>query len=374
MPNTPRLPFNDLIAALPATIPFIAPEALERQRGRGFSIRMGANESLFGPSPSALDAMRAALGDVALYGDPDNANLRNAIATREHIEPDQIIVGSGIDDLLGLFIRILMNQGDRAVASFGSYATFAYHVTGYSAQIVPVPYREYRNDLDQLAETARRVKARIVYLANPDNPTGSYCPGNDVALLLDRLPDDCALLLDEAYAEFAPDTIGALAHSDDARLIRLRTFSKAYGMAGARIGYAIASRDVARMSDKVRNHFGVNRIAQAGALAALQDQDYLAMVVREVAHGRDEYATLARGLGLSPLPSAANFVAINTGSPDRARAIVRELADRDIFIRAPTFDGLNQLVRVTVGEAERRERFATAFREACAASELSHYS
>ena len=367
MPNTPHLPFSDLVAALPATIPFIAPEAIERQRGRRFSARLGANESLFGPSPSALDAMRAALSDVALYGDPESMDLRNALAAHEHIEPERIIVGSGIDDLLGVFVRILLNPGDRAVASLGSYATFAYHVSGYGAQIVPVPYQEYRNDLDKLAETAHRVKARIVYVANPDNPTGSYRPPNDVALLLDHLPDDCALLLDEAYAEFTPDTFGSLTSSNDARLIRLRTFSKAYGMAGVRIGYAIASLDVARMSDKVRNHFGVNRIAQAGALAALHDQEYLNMIVREVARGRDEYATLARDLGMSPLPSAANFVAIDTGSADRARAIVRELAERDIFIRAPTIDGLNQLVRVTVGDVERRERFATAFREACVA-------
>lgn len=360
--------FNDYIRALPSTTPFVAPEALERQRGQPFSARLGANESLFGPSPSALDAMRNALAEVALYGDPENVDLRNAVAIHARVTPDRILVGAGIDDLLGLFVRMIMNPGDRAVASAGSYPTFAYHVVGYGASMEVVPYRNYRNDLDALIDAARRVNARIVYLANPDNPTGSWHTGSDILALLERLPDGCVLLLDEAYSEFAPPDAHAEMPVNDSRLILLRTFSKAYGMAGARIGYAIASAEAARMADKVRLHFGVNRIAQAGALAALGDQDYLGMIVREVTQGREEYAALARDLGLTPLPSATNFVALDTGSPDRARIIVRELAQRGAFIRAPIIEGLNQLVRVTVGDAERRARFATALREACAAT------
>lgn len=365
MPDQPRLAYNDLIARLPATTPFVAPEALERQRGRPFSARLGANESLFGPSPRALDAMRFSLDAIALYGDPENSDLSHAIAAFEGVEPDRIIIGSGIDDLLGLLVRILMNPGDIAVASLGSYATFAYHVAGYGAIMKSIPYHGYRNDLDLFARTARRVKARAVYLANPDNPTGSFYAGSDIALLLERLPVDCALLLDEAYTEFAPDESRSQLPPDDPRLIRLRTFSKAYGMAGARIGYAFASSDLARMVDKVRLHFGVNRIAQAGAIAALRDQAYLDSVVHEVATGRSEYANLARELGLIPLPSVTNFVAIDAGSTERAQAIVRELAKRDIFIRAPGV-GLTQLVRVTVGDAVRREEFSAAFREVCA--------
>jgi histidinol-phosphate aminotransferase len=361
--------FNDHVRSLPSSTPFVAPEALERQRGRRFSARLGANESLFGPSPSALDAMRNALNEIGLYGDPENAELRSAIAARERAEPEQIIVGAGIDDLLGLFVRILMNPGDHAVASAGSYPTFAYHIAGYGASLETAPYRDYRNDLDALADAARRVNARIVYLANPDNPTGSYYAGSDILAFMGRLPDTCALLLDEAYIQFAPSDAQVNWPIDDKRLIRLRTFSKAYGMAGARIGYAIASAEVAHMADKVRLHFGVSRVAQAGALAALDDQEYLDGVVREVRQGREEYAILARDLGLATLPSATNFVAMDAGSPDRGRMIVRELAERDVFVRAPAIEGLNQLVRITVGDAERRAQLAVALREACAVTQ-----
>ncbi len=363
MPHQPLRAFNELIARLPSTTPFVAPEALERQRGRPFSARLGANESLFGPSPQALEAMRLSLNDIALYGDPENMELTHAIARSVGIEPDRIIVGSGIDDLLGLLVRILMNPGDTAVASLGSYATFSYHVAGYGAHIENIPYREYRNDLDLLASTADQVKARVVYLANPDNPTGSYYSGAEITQMLDGLPDDCSLLLDEAYTEFAPDASRSQL-LDDPRLIRLRTFSKAYGMAGARIGYVLTSRDNVQMAEKVRLHFGVNRIAQAGAIAALNDQEYLDSVVREVARGRTEYANLARELGFTPLPSVTNFVAMDAGSTEQAQAIVRELARRDIFTRTPAV-GLTRLVRVTVGDATRRDLFSSVFREVC---------
>lgn len=361
--QSPGPGYNHIVRALPATVPFVGPEAIERQRGRSFQARLGANESLFGPSPLALDAMRDALQDIALYGDPENGDLRVALAAREQVTPERIIVGAGIDDLLGLFVRMLMNPGEQAVASIGAYPTFAFHVAGYGARIESVPYLEYRNDLDALAETARRVHPRIVYIANPDNPTGSSHSGGDIATLLARLPDDCALLLDEAYIEFAPESVRAGLPQDDPRLIRLRTFSKAYGMAGARIGYAIAPEVIARMADRIRLHFGVNRVAQIGALASLRDQDHLEMVSREVARGRDEYAELAHELGLTPLLSTTNFVAMDTGSPDRARLVVRGLTERDIFIRAPAAPGLNQLVRVSIGDTKRRALFAAALRD-----------
>jgi histidinol-phosphate aminotransferase len=357
--------FNHIIHALPSTTPFIAPETLERQSGRRFKARLGANESLFGPSPLALAAMRSALEDIGLYGDPESHNLRLEIASRESVSPEQIIVGAGIDDLLGLFVRILLNPGEALVASLGSYPTVAFHVAGYGARLESVPYRDFHNDLDALSEAARRVRARVVYLANPDNPTGSWYEGKDVAALLGRLPDDCALLLDEAYTELAPVSARASLPQDDNRLIRLRTFSKAYGMAGARIGYALASHEVARMSEKVRLHFGVNRIAQAGALASLQDQDYLRGVVREIARGREDYAELARELGFTPLRSSTNFVAMDTGSSERSRLIVQGLLARDIFIRAPVVEGLNHLIRVSVGDAERRALFAASLRDVC---------
>jgi histidinol-phosphate aminotransferase len=362
-----RITFSTIVDALPASTPFVAPEAIERRRGRPFVARIGANESLFGPSPRAIEAMRAAIGQIALYGDPENAALREAIAVREGVQAERVVTGAGIDDLLGIFVRILLNPGDVAVATHGCYPTVVYHMNGYGARLETTPYRNYRNDLAGLAETAKRVNARLVYLANPDNPTGSYHTGADVAAMLAQLEPHCALLLDEAYIELAPAVARQSLPRDDPRLIRLRTFSKAYGMAGARIGYAVTAPEVAQTYNKVRLHFGVNRVAQAGALAALADQRYVSGVARKVAAGRAEYVALAAEVGLTALDSVTNFVAYETGSTDRARAIVRELAERDIFVRSPGY-GLTSLVRVSVGDAGSRQFFAAAFREVCAAT------
>lgn len=355
--------FNDIIRAIPASTPFIAPESLARQSGRPFRARLGANESPFGPGPRAVEAMRSALEQVGLYGDPENYDLRTAVAERECVSPERIVVGAGIDDLLGLLVRVLMNPGDVAVASLGAYPTVGFHLAGYGARVESVPYREYRNDLDGLVSAALRSGARVVYLSNPDNPTSSWFPGAVVAELLAQVPRDCMFLLDEAYIELAPDAAHSDLPVDDPRLIRLRTFSKAYGMAGARIGYAITPPAVATMANKVRLHFGVNRIAQAGALAALQDSAHLEWVLCEVRNGREEYTKLAGELGLSALPSATNFVALDVGSAARSQLVVRELAERGVFIRAPTAEGLNHLVRISVGDAAQRAIFAEALRD-----------
>jgi histidinol-phosphate aminotransferase len=368
MPARPSIPFNTQIESLPATTPFVGPEAIERERGRPFALRLGANESLFGPSPLVLEAIRTAAPQVALYGDPENWELRQAISKREDVSSDRVVIGSGIDDLLGTLIRVLLNPGDIAVASLGAYPTVGFHMAGYGAHLEHVPYREFHNDLDQLAHTARRARARLVYLANPDNPTGTYVSGSDISHLLAQLPDECAFLLDEAYTEFAPAGCRDVTPGDDPRLIRLRTFSKAYSMAGARIGYALVTEEIARMIEKVRLHFGVNRLAQIGAVAALGDQAYVESIVAEVARGRDEYAALGRDLGLSPIESATNFVAFDTGSPERARALAVDLEQHDVFVRRPGA-GPTRLVRVTVCDGERRQRFASVFRESCAAIE-----
>ena len=361
------IPLTPLVAGLPATVPFVAPEASERQSGRTFKLRLGANESTFGPAPRAADAMRASVGRISYYADPENYELRAALAAHHGIALDEIVVGSGIDDLLGLVVRAYLGPGEVAVTSLGAYPTFNYHVVGYGGRLETVPYRDDRNDLDALADAARQRQARLVFLANPDNPTGSWYPAAAVAAFLDALPEGCLLLLDEAYLEFAPDGEALPVDTSDPRVIRLRTFSKAYGMAGARIGYAMGAAAMIRAFERIRLHFGVNLVAQAGALAALADTAYLALVVTEVARGREEYAALGRELALPPLPSATNFVSFESGDPERAKALVAALAARDVFIRMPGAPPLNRCIRVTVGTAEERAAFATILREVVAA-------
>jgi histidinol-phosphate aminotransferase len=359
--TTARSRYSRLVAALPAVVPFVPPEALERRIGAELALRIGANESNFGPSPKAVAAMAAAAAQVNLYCDPEGYVLREALARHHGVARDNIVLGSGIDDLLGLIVRAVIDPGDAVVMSHGAYPTFAFHVNGFGGKLTTAPYRADRNDPEALAEAARQSGARLLYLSNPDNPTGSWLLGADLLALRDALPEGCLLILDEAYADFAPGEAIPETDPEDVRLIRLRTFSKAHGMAGARIGYAIAPAETIRSFDKIRHHFGVNRVAQEGALASLGDPAFIAGVRREVEAGRADYARIAQGFGLVAQPSATNFVAIDCGSTERAKAILAALLERErVFIRMAGVAPLNRCIRVTVGTAPERALFAEA--------------
>ena len=355
------IPFTPLVATLPASIPFVGPEALERSRGRTFIARIGANESAFGPSPSALAAMRAALERSAWYGDPENHELRAALAHRHGIDPSNVCVDAGIDSLLGLLVRMLASPGSPVVMSQGAYPTFAYHVRGFGAQVHTVPYANDHEDPQALVRAMHDTGASLGYLANPDNPMGTWHDAATLARALDALPTDSVLALDEAYVEFAPAGTSPALDVDDPRVIRLRTFSKAYGMAGLRVGYALGHRDLVTGLDKVRNHFAVNRIAQAGALASLGDAEHLASVVERVGAGRERIHALARRHGLHSLPSATNFVAVDLGNAQRATRLLERLREADVFVRMPGVAPLNRCVRIGVGDAQEHAAFEAAF-------------
>lgn len=356
-----RFRFAPIPAALPATVPFTGPETLEARRGAPFGARLGANENGFGPSPRAIEAMARAASEVWKYGDPDSHDLRHALAAHHHVRPENIMPGEGIDGLLGLLVRLMIAPGDRVVTSDGAYPTFNYHVAGFGGVLEKVPYRDDAEDPQALARAAHQTGARLVYLANPDNPMGSWHKGARINAMLDDLPPDCLLVLDEAYAEFAPADAIPTIDPEDARVIRFRTFSKAYAMAGARIGYAIGPAELIAGFDRIRNHFGINRIAQAGALAALNDQDWLDRILTEVAAARIRIGQIAQDNGLTPLPSATNFVAIDCGRDGAfARRLLAALADEGIFARMPGTAPMDRCIRVSCGPAPELAAFAEA--------------
>jgi histidinol-phosphate aminotransferase len=345
--------YTSLVDSLPANVPFVGPEEQERTRGAPFAARLGANESLFGPSPRALAAIRAEAEQVWKYGDPTSHDLRAALADHMGVALENVLVGEGIDGLLGNLVRLLVAPGDAVVTSDGAYPTFNYHVAGFGGVLHKVPYRDDHEDLAALIARAREVDAKLIYYANPDNPMGTWARGQDVLAALDALPEGCLLCLDEAYVEFAPDGTAAELAADDPRVIRMRTFSKAHGMAGARIGYAVAAAPLIKSFDKIRNHFGMNRMAQAGALAALRDTDWLAHVQAEVVRARDKIARIARGNGLAPIPSATNFVAVDCGRDgDFARAVLSGLVARGVFVRMPFVAPQDRCIRISCGRAE----------------------
>lgn len=353
--------YTPLAASLPATVPFVGPEAQERARGAPFRARIGANESVFGPSPRAVAAMRAAATAVWQYADPESHDLKRALAAHHGVPPDAIVVGEGIDALLGYAVRLFVEPGVPVVMSAGAYPTFAYHVAGFGGRLVTVPYRDDREDPEALLAAATREKAPLIYLSNPDNPMGTWWDASRIRALIDGVPDGTVLALDEAYGEFAPgDALPPLDVSDP-RVLRFRTFSKAHGMAGLRIGYAIGETGLIRSFDKIRNHFGINRMAVAAALASLGDPDHLASVVDRVAEARRRIAGIAEANGLAALRSATNFVAIDCGGDGAfARRVLAALVADGIFVRMPGIAPLDRCIRVSAGRTADLDAFAEA--------------
>lgn len=365
--HAPRL--TPLATSLPAAVPFVGPEAQERARGRSFAARLGANENIFGPSPAAIEAMREAAADAWMYGDPESHDLRQALATHHGVPPDAIMVGEGIDGLLGYLVRLMVGPGDVVVTSAGAYPTFNYHVAGFGGRLETVPYAGDHEDPDALVARAEGTGAKLVYLANPDNPMGTWHGADRLQAMIEALPEGCLMVLDEAYVEFAPEGTAPPLDVTDRRVIRLRTFSKAHGLAGARVGYAIAHPELIMAFNKVRNHFGMCRISQAGALAALADQGWLRHVVTQVAGARDRIGAIAAANGLSALPSATNFVAVDCGADGVfARAVLDELVARDVFVRMPFVAPQDRCIRISAGRGRELDLFEAALPEALEAA------
>ncbi len=364
--------YTPLALTLPATVPFVGPETQERQRGAPFVARIGANESVFGPSPRAIDAMQRAAGEIWMYGDPENYELRHALAVHHGVAPENIVVGEGIDGLLGYLVRLLVGHGDAVVTSDGAYPTFNYHVAGFGGVLHKVPYHDDHEDPTALFAKAAEVDAKLVYLANPDNPMGTWHSGEDILSALEALPEGCLVVLDEAYVECAPEGTAAPVAADDSRVIRMRTFSKVYGLAGARVGYAIGSPELIASFNKVRNHFGMNRAAQAGALAALKDEDWLTHVQQRIAGSRNRIEEISRSNGLVPLPSATNFVAIDCGRDGVfAKAVLDTLVEQGVFVRMPFAAPQNRCIRVSCGGEVEMTAFEAALPTALAKARAS---
>jgi histidinol-phosphate aminotransferase len=313
--------------------------------------------------------MRAAAAENWKYCDPENHDLKQALAAAHGVSPANIVVGEGIDGLFGTVARLFVEPGTPVATSLGAYPTFNYQVAGCGGRLVTTPYVDDREDPDALLDLTKRAGARLLYFSNPDNPMGSWWDAAAVNGLIRRLPETCVLCLDEAYGEFAPPGTMPPLDVADPRVLRFRTFSKAYGLAGARIGYAIGAAELIAGFDKVRNHFGVNRIAQIGALAALGDVEYLAAVLSQVAAARDRIAAIGRANGLTPLPSAANFVTLDCGRDGaHARRVLNALIERDVFVRMPGVAPLDRCIRVSAGAKPDLDVFEAVLPEALKAA------
>lgn len=358
--------FTRQVQSLPASVPFVGPETLERQSGQTFLARIGANESAFGISELAANAITDSLnkGGCSWYCDPENHELRSALALKHGVSPGCICVDGGIDALLGLTVRMLMEPNDVVVTSHGAYPTFNYHVSGFGGTLKTVPYKNAHESPEDLLAAGEQHRARLIYISNPDNPMGTWHPATTIQAMIDSVPEHATLLLDEAYIDFAEADAAPAFDTSNPNLIRYRTFSKAYGMAGMRIGYAIAHEDIISGFNRIRNHFASNRLSQIAALASLGDSAFLPKVLSEVQQGRQRVYDFAQERSLTFLPSATNFVAVDMHTADKAASVLAELNRCRVFIRKPAVSPLDRFIRVGVGTESEHNTFVTEFDKA----------
>ncbi len=360
-----HLPYTPVISALPHTVPFVGPEAQERTSGIKFRARLGANESCFGPSPKAIAAMQESVSDTWKYGDPDNHHLIRAIASENGVEPENIMVGEGIDGLLGNMSHLFVQPGVHVVTSLGSYPTFNFHINSRGGTLHLVPYVDDHEDPATLLAKVRETGASLLYVSNPNNPMGTFHSAEMIEQLVAELPENTVLALDEAYIECAPDGLAMPIDVSNPQVLRFRTFSKAYGMAGARVGYVIGHPEVVSAFDKVRNHYGMNRIGQIGALQAILDQKYMNEIRQKISAGRDRIHAIAASHSLKSIQSATNFVSIDCGRDSGfAKSLLAEILQRGVFIRMPGVDPQSRCIRISVGLEEELDIFEEEFASA----------
>jgi histidinol-phosphate aminotransferase len=340
-------------------------EEVEREYGIGDSIKLASNENPLGPSPRALAAMREAAANVNRYPDGGGFYLKQKLAEKLGVGADQIALGNGSNEILELVARSFLRPGDEAVMSAQAFVVYASVVQAAAGIPRAVPLRDFTHDLDAIGDTVGR-STRLVFLGNPNNPTGTIYRRAAFERLLDRLPRDVVVVADDAYAEYVEDpdyprTIDYL--RPDRLLVTMRTFSKIYGLAGLRIGYGIGPAEIIAAIERVRQPFNVNSLAQAGALAALDDEEHVERSRRTNREGLDFLAAAFARLGLDYVPSHANFVLVRVGN---GGAVYEALLRQGVIVRPVAGYGFPEHVRVTVGTPSENERFVAALEKALA--------
>jgi histidinol-phosphate aminotransferase len=362
----------DIAQLAPAYVRAIAPYVpgkpiAETARELGLAeaeiLKMASNESPLGPSPKALAAIRDALDVLHYYPDGSGYDLKRLLAERLVLRPENLVLGNGSNDVLELVARAFLRPGDSAVYSQHAFMVYPLAIQAIGATRIEVPARDYGNDLEAMA-AAVRADTRIVFLANPNNPTGTFNPWSEVRALLERVSPTVLVVVDEAYEEYLPDaqrspTPGWLERFPN--LIVSRTLSKAYGLAGLRVGYAMADPAAAEVMNRVRQPFNVNHLAMVAACAALEDADFIAKSRANNAAGLEQLAQGFRKLGLEYIPSHGNFITVRVGEADR---VYRELLAQGVIVRPIAGYGLPHHLRVTVGLPEHNARFLAALERA----------
>ena len=326
-------------------------------------LKLASNENPLGSSPKAIEAIRAALGELASYPDGSGFDLKAAIASKFAVKPENIVLGNGSNDVLELVARAFLTRDESTVYSQHAFMVYALATQAAGARHIEVPAKDHGHDLDAMAR-AIAPDTKIVFLANPNNPTGTFLPWADIEAFLARVPERVLVVIDEAYGEYLPDDRRSPAAAWIGRfpnLVLSRTLSKAYGLAGLRVGFGLAHPEVAELMNRVRQPFNVNHLAMVAAAAALGDEAFIAKSRAVNAAGLVQLAAGFERLGLPYIPSCGNFLAVKVG--DAAAAYAKLLAE-GVIVRPVANYGLPEYLRVTVGTPEQNERFLGALARA----------
>ena len=349
----------DYLRGLPVYVPGKPIEEVEREL-KIQAVKLASNENPLGPSPKAMEAARAMLGDSNRYPDGGTHALRKTLAERWGVTPEEIFVALGSSELIDLASRVLLRAGLQGITSIGSYAPFSIAIRASGAELVLVPQRNFAFDLPAITK-AITPKTGVIYLANPNNPTGAAFTGRELREFLERVPDGVLVVLDEAYIHYAVSislTDSVQSYRERKNLLILRTFSKVYGLAGLRIGYAIGHPALLSAMNKLKTPFNTSGVAQAAALAALDDQEHVKRCIETNARERRRLTDGLVGLGFEPVESEANFVFMEVGP--EAKAICEELLREGVIVRPLGWMGFPEAIRISVGTAEENEKCLSA--------------
>jgi len=343
----------------------IAETARELGLAESDILKMASNENPLGPSPKAIEAIRGALDDLHYYPDGSGFDLKAVLARKYAVEPANLVLGNGSNDVLELVARAFLTSADSAVYSQHAFMVYALAVQAIGAKHIEVPAKRYGNDLDALARAVRG-DTKMVFVANPNNPTGTFSPWEEVRAFVARVPKHVLVVLDEAYGEYLPDALKSPTPgwiAEHPNLVISRTLSKAFGLAGLRVGYGIAHPQIAEVMNRVRQPFNVNHLAMVAACAALGDAEFIARSRAVNAAGLAQLAAGFERLGLEFIPSFGNFITVRVGNA--ARAYQSMLAE-GVIVRPIAGYGMPEHLRVTVGKPGQNERFLAALERAMA--------
>ena len=340
---------------------------LEREYGIREAVKLASNENPLGPSPMALEIIRTQLPDLARYPDGNGFALKQALASKHGVQAAQITLGNGSNDILELLARAFVTPENEVIFSQHAFAVYPIVTQAVGAKAVVTPARDWGYDLEAMA-AAVNDKTRLVFIANPNNPTGTWLTRQQLQAFLLQVPSHVVVVLDEAYFEYASDpAIGASDYPNGMQwlktcpnLVVTRTFSKAYGLAGLRVGYSVSQVAIADLLNRVRQPFNVNSLALAAAEAALQDQVHLEKGLACNVQGLQQYVQAFKELGLEYIPSIANFICVKVG--DAAR-VYDQLLRLGVIVRPVANYAMPEYLRITVGTAEENQRCISALQQ-----------